>query len=98
MMSDVRAELLKVIEPNYANARAWDGLADAILERFEVTPKPVVTARSLGELMHKALERSDVRPGWAGVDVQGLNFDSVAVKVLDQLDAAGLKIVRVEDE
>ena len=63
-------------------------IAAHIAERFDVTPKPVVTAAELGGMARKAVlkaapnEELDERAGG---------------RMLDQLDAAGLRLVRVEE-
>lgn len=95
-MSEVREQPIDLIGVQFDGPGRSDLAADAILARFEVVPKPVVTARSLGGLIYKALERADVRPGWDRV-IDGLNYDSVGVKMRDQLEAAGLTIVRIEE-
>ena len=43
-MSDVRAELIRELSKTHfgLSKNGWGMVADAILERFEVTPKPVV--------------------------------------------------------
>ena len=91
-MSDVREELADVMQRAYTDATnglPFSGaikypVADAILARFEVTPKPVVTAEELGQMVAEA--RKEGRPFAAD---QGK-------AMFRQLEAAGLMIVRTD--
>ena len=95
-MSDVRAELAGVIRQGY---RACSGnqmsllereqLADAILARFAVTPKPVVSDEDLGKMVHYAYSRSVVGD-------QG-SFGLRGRCLQKRLTEAGLIIVRTEE-
>ena len=86
-MSDVREQLIETL-------KAMDYLlpdqqvADAILARFEVTPKPVVTAEELGQMMARVIAFGRDAP----------RFDEAGHRMLDQLERAGLTIVRIEPE
>lgn len=81
-MSDVRDQLIKTL-------RGLDYLlpdqqvADAILARFEVTPRPVVTAEQMGRIMRSACLYSVVTDG--------------GQYALDELAKRGLTIVRREE-
>lgn len=83
-MSDVREELAKLISGAVDPTPSPVGWckADAILERFDVTEKPVVTAEELGAMVSKAAG------GHTGFAV------TVGQKMVDQLTEAGLTIVR----
>jgi hypothetical protein len=64
-------------------------IADAILERFDVTPKPVVTDDQLGRLV--CFAHMGALPGSGGANyVRGGRMREV-------LEQHGLKIVRVEE-
>jgi hypothetical protein len=87
-MSDVREQLFEAINnvnSEWAYPSTIQRTVAAILERFDVTPKPVISDDDLGSMVSKA----------AG----GHSGSSIAVgrKMLDQLDAACLKIVRVDE-
>lgn len=62
-------------------------VADAILARFDVVEKPVVTAGELGRMAKRAVLDSRGRPE---------SDCDAGHRMLDQLDAAGLKLVRVD--
>jgi hypothetical protein len=85
-MSAVRDELWRVLSTppnNMTHAGAWSK-ADAILERFDVTPKPVVTEQELGL--------------WCEVSFVGeVDRASVGKKFLGELKRAGLVIVRLDE-
>ena len=82
-VSDVREQLVKFFE-----AFGWEYVsstyADAILERFDVTPKPAVTEKELGKLVVRASHANGMETG-------------AGAKLLELLAEAGLKIVRVDD-
>lgn len=89
-MNDVRDELSSVIERaidvHVTAHEPWgDCLADAILARFEVTPKPVVTVEQLGDLVSDAYGNSNLLDRHRGE------------RMLEFLAEAGLTIVRTED-
>lgn len=89
-MSDVREQLLGVVVGNLRERQGGDSqsLTNAILERFEVTPKPVVTDFKLGAMV-------------AGTST-GLGYLTarecveMGRKLRHQLRSAGLTIVRIE--
>ena len=58
---------------------------DAILDRFEVTPKPPITDETLGKMCKEAC-------GLTGVDA-----DYVGMRLAERLADAGLVIVRDEE-
>lgn len=91
-MSDVRDALINVlrIERNSAWVATNTVLADAILERFDVVEKPVVTDRELGQMVAKI--HGDNSFYHANVAAK------VGKRMRDQLEAAGLKIVRATDD
>ena len=101
-MSDVQQQLRVVIqevaERRHAECEAASStdVADAILERFDVTPKPVVSDHDLGGMVSMALVN-------AGLIYRGYSDDcshksDIGRKLADQLEFAGLKIVRATDE
>lgn len=85
-MSDVRDALINVlrIERNSAWVATNAVLADAILERFDVVEKPVVTDEALGVMTRNAYR-----------DETWLVSESGRQLRLE-LEAAGLRIVKVE--
>jgi hypothetical protein len=88
-MSDVRIRLERAIAQDWGvpfDNEQVISLADAILERFEVTPKPVVTNRGLGTLVQISCKD------------ETFTTDHIGERMLEQLRASGLKIVRVDDE
>ena len=91
-MSDVRQQLRVVIqdiaEQRHAALEATSStdFADAILERFDVTPKPAVTDSDLGRMVQRAYS------------VYVETYAEIGKRMLDQLDAAGLKIVKADDQ
>ena len=96
-MSDVRQQLRVVIqdiaEQRHAALEATSStdFADAILERFDVTPKPVVTAEELGRMAMSAVYENPPRP-------RERHAEQVGRGMLHQLDAAGLRIVKADDQ
>ena len=84
-MSDLRDELIEAME----NAQGW-GLArfaDAILEKFEVTPKPeppVISDEELGFLAMQANPHESFTRGHVGE------------RLREALERLGLEIVRKE--
>ena len=82
-MSDVRDQLIKTL-------RGLDYLlpdqqvADAILARFEVTPRPAISDQRLGEMASMACHVGDGPERW------GVRFRA-------QLQAEGLTIVRAPE-
>ena len=88
-MPDARQELYRTIKPVWNAGVGLDAAIDAILKRFEVTPKPVVTDDQLGRLVCFAHMGS--MPGSGGANyVRGGRMREV-------LEQHGLKIVRVDD-
>jgi hypothetical protein len=87
-MSDVGHELTNLIESKYRGlGRLTAGMAtDAILERFDVTPKPAISAKQLGRIVQQA--ELCCGPGTDAVSGE---------RMLKALNAAGLKIVRVDE-
>ncbi len=51
MTSDVREQLVAIIA-----CRLADAAADLVLERFDVTPKSVITDEALGDLVKEAAQ------------------------------------------
>jgi len=85
-MTDVREQLMDALEATkfIQTVAVSAGLADAILERFEVTPKPVVTVECLGVMAAIAHNESP-------------SHTRAGQRMLDQFAKAGLKIVRVDE-
>ena len=87
-MADVRAQLIALMERGVdgeSDDERCGALADAILELWDLTPKPVVTDEELGRLVHKAY------------DVPAYTAGAIGERMFGQLEAAGLTIVRTED-
>lgn len=85
-MSDVRDELVKWFTRDVAHTgRSPAEVADAILARFEVTEKPVVTDRELGVMV------ADAHCGGVGY------FEEQGASLREALAAKGLTIVRREE-
>lgn len=85
-MNDGRAELIQFLE-----GKGWVGartIIEVILERFDVIPKPVVTELQLGRMVAKA--------GCTQNHGDGTNVNA-GQRMLEQLDAAGLMIVRRDE-
>ena len=83
-MSDVREQLANLL---LAGKSTQETVYD-ILERFEVTPKPVVVPNELGRMAKSAVLDSRGRPE---------SDCDAGRRMLDRLDAAGLKLVRVDE-
>ena len=88
-MSDVREELIRTLK-SLDYLESDELFADAILARWDLMPKPVVTTEKLGQMVAGAAHSSN---SFYHVDVA----TKVGNRMLDQLDAAGLRLVRVED-
>ena len=89
-MSDVREQIAQQLETAaaaYVAPVRSTVLADAILERFDVTPKPVVTPEELGRIVAQA---------WYSTDNAATRGD-IGKAVLLELAEAGLQIVRVDE-
>ncbi len=89
-MSDVRDEMARVVaSTHFGLGPAGDMRAvDAILERFDVVPKPAVAEGDLGRMMVRC---------W-GAHAHSELAVEIGRKMLVLLDNAGLRIVRVDDE
>ena len=106
-MKDVRerGEIEHALFWSIERAFGWIGdrqieqIAAHIAERFDVTPKPVVTDDDLGGLMRAAfVNASDVSRLAAYINAtERAGLDVLGMKFRDQLDAAGLRLVRVEE-
>jgi hypothetical protein len=86
-MSGVRDELWRVLSTppnNMTHAGAWSK-TDAILERFDVTPKPGIYLSHLGMIVEESHSYG------------ALSFEAQGKRMLCALESRGLKIVRVED-
>jgi hypothetical protein len=92
-MSDVREELRQMVAEKLATRAEHlsGGVADAILERFDVTPKPVVTDEALGMMARRSVV------GMGAGDSSRLS-ERAGKSLCKELEAACLKIVRVSDE
>lgn len=80
-MRDVREELVKWLQAERVLKSRSHELADAILARFDVTEKPVVTGAELGDMVQRA--------HWPGEHPARQGG-----RMRDQLEAKGLTIVR----
>ena len=85
-MSDVRERLINLMGLSRSYQTTNGELADLILERFEVTPKPVVSVADMDRMVRYAADNPNLPAGYGGR------------RMLDQLDAAGLMIVRIEEQ
>jgi hypothetical protein len=84
-MSDVRGRLVAVISLNEYGNLDHIAVADAILDHFDVTPKPTaISDVALGSLVQEASGES------VATCAKGASLHK-------QLRAAGFKIVRVEE-
>lgn len=85
-MSEVREQLIQAIDRKRPALflTTKEDVVDAILERFEVTAKPVVTVEELGRMVERA---------W----LVGDGFEGRGAQMLNLLEAAGLTIVRIEE-
>lgn len=85
-MSDVRAELRRAFERG-GWTTGTDELVDIVLARFDVVEKPVVTAEQMGRMVNYAANgvASSADADWKGR------------RMLEELEAAGLTIVRIEE-
>ena len=84
-MSDYRHELRDLIEDNWNMGTIVT--TDAILERFDVTPKPVVSDEDLGRWVTLA----------NGTQSHYGRIEHVGQRMFSELESHGLKIVRVDD-
>jgi hypothetical protein len=88
-MSDARDQLIRCFE-----SKGWmigaDELADIVLERFDVTPKPAVSDEVLGELVQAMNLGIDA---WQYERFRGEVGRRMRRKLMD----AGLAIVRVDE-
>ena len=92
-MSDVREQLAKVIHAGPGFMAMGDAVrnADAILKHWDLTPKRVVTDEELGLLVARSYVGTYLKDSEAPLYLQA----GVALK--NQLDALGLRLVRVEE-
>ena len=90
-MSDVREQLTEIWSNWVDQETGPQWLADAILERFDVVEKPVVTDEALGGIVQGL-----------GLGIDGWQYQrfqpEVGRRLLKALEAAGLRIVKVETE
>jgi hypothetical protein len=85
-MSDVRDQLAEHLNRlSTVDAGAGEITADAILERFDVIEKPVVTSDELGRMLIHAFMWGD------DTAIRGQ-------RMLDLLTVAGLRIVKADDQ
>lgn len=85
-MSDVRDQLQRLVSEWFNEPPGIDEdteLVNRIMERFDVVPKPAVTATQLGRIL-----------GW----VRGADAEQNGLRLLKDLESCGLRIVRVDDE
>ena len=94
-MSDVREQMFDVIQARFKR-EGWSFMpeaatasADAILERFDVVEKPVVTDEALGGIVQGL-----------GLGIDGWQYQrfqpEVGRRLSKALEAAGLRIVKAE--
>ncbi len=88
----LRAVIQETAERRHAELEAASStdFADAILARWDLTEKPVVTAEELGRMARNASHKGSL------VRVESRN-DMIGLHLLAQLREAGLRIVRAED-
>ena len=80
----IRAELIRCIRVSPARTSA--DIADAVLERFEVKPRPAISDKELGILVREVFQADNlVFPNSAGKQLRKL------------LEANFLRIVKAED-
>ena len=85
-MSDVREQLTEIWSNWVDQETGPQWLADAILERFDVVEKPVVTDEALGKMCMSA------------ACITGGDADYVGMRLAERLADAGLRIVKVDTE
>lgn len=83
-MIGVREELLALLYRNRLSL-SDQAVTDAILERFDVTPKPPIYAKQLGMLVADSHAHGEP------------DFEEQGNRALRALARAGLKIVRVDE-
>jgi hypothetical protein len=81
---DVREQLYIVMKQNHGECGDYTKVIDAIVARFDLTPKPAVSYRALGEMVAEAH------------DAGRLCFDEQGKSLIQQLENDGLKIVRAD--
>ena len=94
-MSDVRERLINALGDMRAHVLAQRSsieLADAILARFDVTEKPVVTADELGRMVIGAYQG----PTFDMTMIPAYSARSAGQRMFDQLAQHGLAIVRAD--
>jgi hypothetical protein len=74
----------------YGVVPVYRGLADAILERFDVTPKPVISDETLGQFMQELNLGID---GWQYPKYR----ECIGRRLRNRLEDAGLEIVKVNE-
>ena len=96
-MSDVRDQLLATVAQAvlFSTPQFRERVVDAILERFDVVPKPAVGSEELGAIAVSAVN-------WSSLDFSCLaakqrSYQRAGDCLLDALGIAGLKIVRVDE-
>lgn len=95
-MSDVRERLINALGDMRAHVLAQRSsieLADAILARFDVTEKPVVTADELGRMVIGAYQG----PGFYRTMIPAYSARFAGQRMFDQLAQHGLAIVRANE-
>lgn len=85
-MSDVREQLMTEVGKAEGTlyARQRQRIADAILARWDLVPKPVVTPEQVGRMVKSTM------------GFESLDYEYRGQRMLDELEAAGLQIVKVE--
>jgi hypothetical protein len=89
MVSDVREELAHLMRSAVWGPKC-EGLADCILERFDVTPKPVISNETLGQFMQELNLGID---GWQYPKYR----ECIGRRLRNRLEDAGFEIVKVAE-
>ena len=98
-MDDVRGQLHRHLANHIGgfcvDAMDWGQVADTILERFDVTPKPVVTPEELGRMVVMAWHGNRNPETVLPVDQEVRRL--LGNRLIDELDAAGLRLERCDE-
>lgn len=95
---DTGMELFRVIDEQFGwvASSTVEKMVDLILERFEVTPKPVVDLIELGSMVYQSTNYSEM--DFSCRAAAESTYSAAGRCLLNRLESAGLKIVRATDE
>lgn len=84
-MASVEDQLGQIMRECRNAGWAWETAVRQITERFDLTPKPVVSALHLGKMVQIAYKD------------EAYTAEHIGERMLDQLASAGLEIVESDD-